>query len=513
MKNRKIKIGLIAIVIALLWTLTVSAATADTGIGAPDLTGKRIGVQTGTTAEQYCLNKIENPKIFYFETSADMLLALREDRVDAIIENEPCILYLASTVNDLSVYRLDEEHHEDFAPAFGRTEKGKKLKEQYDSFYTELDKSGDVELLRDKWLNGTEENRTIFDYESLPDTNGILHIATEPTYPPFQYVKDNKLTGFEVELVALFCKQYGYKPVYDFLPFTGIISGVASGKYDMTISALVITPERSKSVLFGLPHSVTYLAAGVLSDTAVSSDNAGSGMTLAQKIEATFIREDRWKMFVDGILVTLRISLFSILFGTALGFLIFMITRKGNHTAEVITAFCKSVIRGFPVVVLLMILFYVVFAKSGLSAEWVAVIGFTLTFACDVHGLLTMGEKSVNPGQMEAAYSLGYSDLKAFFRFILPQIVTYTLPAYKDAIDSHIKATAIVGYISVVDVTRVGDIIRGRTYEAFLPLIAVSIIYFALSFIIKLLLGALAKKLDTRNRKESDILRGLKEND
>ena len=160
-------------------------------------------------------------------------------------------------------------------------------------------------------------------------------------------------------------------------------------------------------------------------------------------------------------------------------------------------------------VVFLMVMYYVIFGKSSLSAAWVAVIAFTLTFTCSVHGMLENAEAAIDKGQFEAAYSLGYSENKALFRYILPQSALFFLPNYKYEMINHLKATAIVGYVAVVDVTKVGDIIRGRTYDAIFPLVAVTLVYFVLSFIIGKIMNMITYSVDTKNRKPENILKGL----
>jgi polar amino acid transport system substrate-binding protein len=116
----------------------------------------------------------------------------------------------------------------------------------------------------------------------------------------------------------------------------------------------------------------------------------------------------------------------------------------------------------------------------------------------------------VDNGQYEAAYMLGYSDRRIFYKIILPQALPHIVPSYKGEIIALIKATAVVGYIAVQDLTKMGDIIRSRTYEAFFPLIAVTVIYFLLEGILRFLISHIAVRLDFRRRKPEDILKGIK---
>ena len=116
-------------------------------------------------------------------------------------------------------------------------------------------------------------------------------------------------------------------------------------------------------------------------------------------------------------------------------------------------------------------------------------------------------------GQYEAAYSLGYNDLSIFFRIILPQVLPHVMNSYKGEIVGLIKATAIVGYIAVQDLTKIGDIVRSRTYDAFFPLIAIAVFYFMLEGLIGIVINRIDLKLDYRKRKHSSMLKGVKLND
>ena len=162
-----------------------------------------------------------------------------------------------------------------------------------------------------------------------------------------------------------------------------------------------------------------------------------------------------------------------------------------------------------PMVVLLMVLYYVVFSAAAISGVAVAVIGFTLTFGASVYGLLRMGVSAVDGGQYEAAYALGYSNRRTFYKIILPQALPHVMPAFRGEIAGLVKATAVVGYIAVQDLTKMGDIVRSRTYEAFFPLIAVTVIYFALEGLIGGLVSRIGVSLDPKRRRPGDILKGI----
>lgn len=243
--------------------------------------------------------------------------------------------------------------------------------------------------------------------------------------------------------------------------------------------------------------------------SAVIPEQASFWDSIVSGFEKTFIREDRWKLFANGVLTSLTITLLSVLAGTLLGFGIYLLCRKGKPVANGVTHFCTGLVQGMPVVVLLMILYYIVFGSVSVSGVFVAVTGFTLIFGSAVFSLLKAGVGTIDRGQFEASAALGFPDRVIFFRIILPQALPYILPAYKSEVITLIKATAVVGYIAVQDLTKMGDIVRSRTYEAFFPLIAVTVIYFLLEGLLVLLVRKIQIRVNPRRRKPETILKGV----
>ena len=170
----------------------------------------------------------------------------------------------------------------------------------------------------------------------------------------------------------------------------------------------------------------------------------------------------------------------------------------------------SRLIAGTPALVILMLLFYVVFGRSDISGTPVAILGFSLIFGSFVYGHLRLTVEGVDRGQTEAAYALGYSANKTFFRIVLPQALEVFLPTYTGEVVGLIKSTSVVGYIAVMDLTKMGDIIRSNTYEALFPLLAVAVIYFFLTWGAAALMGLLQKKTNARLRRDRDILKGVK---
>ena len=320
-----------------------------------------------------------------------------------------------------------------------------------------------------------------------------------------------ELKGFDLEIVLMMAREMDVHVEFVGMELSAVLSYVQAGKALFGVGSIIATDERRESVDFIDYHPSAFVlvvrAAGETAERTSFLDGVKSSFY------KTFIRENRWQLFVKGVTNTLIITLLSILCGTLLGFIVFMLCRNGNPAANLITRFCLWLVQGMPMVVLLMILYYIIFGSVAINGIIVAVIGFTLTFGASVYSLLKMGVGAVDGGQYEAAYALGYSNRRTFFRIILPQALPHVLPAYRGEIVGLIKATAVVGYIAVQDLTKMGDIVRSRTYEAFFPLIAVTVIYFLLEGLLRLAVSRVTVNLDPRRRKPGDILKGVKTDD
>ena len=497
------------------FVLIVRAANAENGTHSgitslADLEHGRIAVMTGSINGPLAEARFPEADVHYYNSQTDMLTAIRTGKADALIAEKATMRVLKLDNPELTI--LDETLSvSNLAAVFAKTEAGQALCEQYSAFVDKLWADGTMAEIDSVWFGADEAKRTLPDYENLPAVNGTLRMAVDPTLIPFVYMKDNRAVGYDIDIASRFCREYGYGLKIVSMSFDGILASVQSGKCDFSDSCITITEERAESVLFSSPNYYSGIVAcvwkGAEPAAGVTEDRSATGGIWAS-FEKTFIREERWKLFLDGVLTTLMITLLAILFGTALGFLVFMTCRNGNAFANAVTRFCLWLVQGMPMVVLLMILYYIVFSSVPIGGIAVAVIGFTLTFGASVFGLLKMGVGAVDKGQYEAAGALGYSGRRTFFEVILPQALPHVMPSYKGEIVGLIKATAIVGYIAVQDLTKMGDIVRSRTYEAFFPLIAVTVIYFALEALIGFVVRRINADIDPKRRSPERILKG-----
>jgi polar amino acid transport system substrate-binding protein len=166
---------------------------------------------------------------------------------------------------------------------------------------------------------------------------------------------------------------------------------------------------------------------------------------------------------------------------------------------KIMSGFAKgyiSLLRGTPVLVLLMIIYYIVFASVNINPVIVAILAFGLNFGAYVSEMFRTGIESIDKGQREAAIAGGFTKVQAFLHIILPQALRRALPIYKGEFISLLKMTSIVGYIAVQDLTKAGDIIRSRTFDAFFPLIMIAVLYLLIAWSLIWALGRIEFSVD-----------------
>ncbi|HJJ48337.1 MAG TPA: amino acid ABC transporter permease [Methanocorpusculum sp.] len=223
-------------------------------------------------------------------------------------------------------------------------------------------------------------------------------------------------------------------------------------------------------------------------------------MSIKDKFVQNFIEKDRYSYIIEGLCNTLIIAFFALILGMVLGTLVAVIrtVNEMQHRWIVANAVCKvylTVIRGTPVLVQLLIIYYVIFATVDVAKVIVAIIAFGLNSGAYVAEIIRAGINAVPKGQFEAGSSLGLPFKITMVLIILPQAIKNILPALCNEGITLLKETSVAGYIGTVDLTRAGDIIRSQTYEAFMPLIGVALIYLVMVMVLTWLVGKLERRM------------------
>lgn len=239
-------------------------------------------------------------------------------------------------------------------------------------------------------------------------------------------------------------------------------------------------------------------------------------MSLKDQFILNFVADNRWKYLTQGLGRTLLIAFFAVLIGVVIGVVVASIRssydknresmerRKsfGYYILKICNAICKiylTVFRGTPVVVQLLIAYFIIFASSN-NGVMVASIAFGINSGAYVAEILRGGIMSIDNGQFEAGRSLGFNYLQTMIYIIIPQVFKSVLPTLLNEFIALLKETSVSGYVGIVDLTKGGDIIRGRTFSAFMPLFAVALIYLAIVMLLTYLTGKLERRLRTSER-------------
>ncbi len=221
---------------------------------------------------------------------------------------------------------------------------------------------------------------------------------------------------------------------------------------------------------------------------------------LADRFYDNFIKDDRWQYITRGLWVTIQITVLAVLVGVVIGFLVAIIRSTYDKTGKLKIAnfICRiylTVIRGTPVVVQLLIIYYGIFASVNINKMIVAVIAFGINSGAYVAEIVRSGIMSIDKGQFEAGRSLGFNYAQTMIYIIIPQAFKNVLPALGNELIVLLKETSVSGYIAMEDLTKGGDIIRSRTYDAMMPLLAVALIYLTVVVFLEFLVGKLERRL------------------
>ena len=223
-------------------------------------------------------------------------------------------------------------------------------------------------------------------------------------------------------------------------------------------------------------------------------------LNFADEFYKSFIREDRYKLLISGVGVTIKVSILAVMIGILIGMVIAMCNLSRHKLPKILGGIYTDIIRGTPSVTQLMLIYFVVFASIHWEKWIIAAIAFGINSGAYVSEIIRAGILSVDHGQTEAGRSLGLSAFQTMSRIVIPQAVKNIFPALCNEFIVLIKETAIVGYVGLMDIQKAGDFIKSATFIAFMPLIGTAVIYYVLIKILTLALRQVEKRM-----RKSDI--------
>lgn len=213
-----------------------------------------------------------------------------------------------------------------------------------------------------------------------------------------------------------------------------------------------------------------------------------------------FITYDRWMSLLRGLVVTLKVTFFAVILGFVLGFSVAIVRDVYENTKKLkaLNFLCNvylTVIRGTPVVVQLLIIYFVIFSSIKIDKSIAAVLAFGINSGAYQAEIFRSGINSIPKGQMEAGRSLGFSYRQTMVNIIMPQAIKNVLPTLGNEFIVLMKETSVAGYIALEDLTKAGDIIRSRTYSAMMPFLAVALLYLIMVMFFSHLLKMFERRL------------------
>lgn len=420
-----------------------------------DLAGTTIGVQIGTTGAIYAEDFVaENPgtEVIRYNKGADAVQALKQQKIDAVLIDEQPALAFVEKNNELTI--ADEEFAmEEYA--IGIAKENTELLYQINDALEAIKVNGTMDEIVANYIGDEKGEHPYESPEGLTRGNGTLTMATNVAFPPYEYYEDKTAVGIDIDMMQAIADYLNMDLVVSDMEFDSVIMAVQSGKADVAAAGLTVTEDRLKNISFS--ESYTTAKQVIIYNNGEKAEK----MSLADKIYQTFIEKNRWQYIPKGLANTLLITVF----------------------------------RGTPMVVQLLIMYYVVFAQTAVNPLIAAVIAFGLNSGAYLSEAIRSGIMAIEIGQFEAGRSMGFNYHETVRYIIMPQAIKVSLPAIFNEYIALLKESSIVGYIGLMDLTKAGDIIRSNTYEALVPLVSVALVYLVLVMIMTSFVSRLERRL------------------
>ncbi len=459
------------------------------------LSGKRVAVMTGSLGEMILTEGYPQVEVRCFDDIMDGFAALKAGKVDYVLTAYTTAYVVGRSESSYRVlpYNLTNEGA---GVAISRDDTTGLLA-QVDSVLAVFRQDGTLDAIIGNWIRHDGSDYVVTDFPAPghdpfagPETahpapghdlsagpaQPPLRVGTAANREPMCFVQNNKIVGLDWELMMRIGRALGREVEFADMKYAALIAALQSGRIDAIASNMTATEERKKQVDFS---SVYFVNPQVLVEWSVSGDAFSEGFwkQFTEGLQRNLLHEKRYMLILNGLWVTFLIAVLSVVFGTILGAGVCALRMSAGKFSRSFASGYIALFRAIPHVVILMLMFYVVFASMRISGIVVSVITFAMIFAAYSSELFRTSLESIPAVQRHAGLALGFNKFQTFWHILLPQAVRIAFPVYKGEVISLIKMTAIVGYIAVQDLTKAGDIIRSRTFDAFFPLLMVALIY------------------------------------
>ena len=474
------------------------------------LDGRPIGVLSGSAGDLAARRRFRKSRFDAMMSAVDAALALQARKIDALVYDQSVLENLVVRSPDL-VILAEPVAKLEIAGALRKD--NTVLIGEIDRVMADLEREQVFQQLRTTWVDS--KYTVVPEMPPAPNDGdqGVLRLGTSPDMEPYSFVSNGKIVGLDIELAGILARRLHRRLEIVGMNFEGLIPALQAGKVDIALSNFNVTEERRKLIAYSRPYIVTAIGALVRREggaTVPAVADAGGGAArperkhFLERVRESFqnnvLHERRYLLLWDGLKTTVIISLGAALFGTLLGALVCWMRMARNALLSGVAKVFIALLRGTPVLVVLMMIFYVVFAAVDIHPVLVAILAFGLNFAAYAAEIFRSGIEGIDRGQSEAGIAMGFTRFQTFRFILLPQTLQRILPVYKGECISLVKMTSIVGYIAVQDLAKAGDIIRSRTFDAFFPLVMVAILYFLIAWALMQGLGRLERTAERRRK-------------
>ena len=497
--------GVLSVALAFVILVWVSKSEDSVYIDGPeDLKGKHIAHMSSDFHKQELVAM--QPDIIFdpYSEYAFAIKSLRNGKISAIsIGRRYADIWMAKNP---SVYRIAFEYADDVCCFL--LPKNSPLKARVDAELRQMNAAGETGKIVDKWLEALKAGKTLaLPKATAPRDAPEIRVACAAQIEPWCFVSNGRASGAEIEILSVIAGRLGLCLKPKIFSWGGMVDCVNAGRCEIACGGIYTAGRTFPTVDASEKYADEKMCLLVRNEEFKGGDSGliAIAKSLKESFIRTFVTEDRWKMLADGFGVTLFITFLSVIFATLLAFPVWRARSASNAFVSACAKGYIAFMQGTPLLVFLMVLFYVVFGKVDIAGIWVAVIGFSLNASAYLGEVLRSGIESVPRGQTEAALALGYTPRRAFFRFVLPQAVRTVLPVYRGQVVILLKNTSIVGYIAIGDLTKASDLVRSRTYESFFPIITTAFIYFVASWLLAFALERLGRRLDPASGRKGGV--------
>lgn len=455
----------------------------------PNSNGYKIAVEISTPLETAVKEVYPNAEILYVNDATAGILSVQQEKADAYAGDLSSVeVMLRNGVEGVKIYGDTFGKSADVAIGISRQSNLPNAKELVDAFVAEIKANGTLNDMRNRWV--VENNYTMPEIEKPKNPDKTITVATTGLLQPFTFMQGDALTGMDIEMIKRFALYANAEIEIKQYDWAGLYAALGTPQVDYGMSNLYATDESRKFVDFSEPVT-TVKAVLVVKEN--SSALAGFFAGVSDSFKNNLIASSRWKLILKGLGATAQITALSVLFGTVLGFLVCLGKRSRYKALSKVLNAVTGFLKGVPVLVLLMILYFVIFTKA--DGILVSVIAFSVNFSAYCSYMMKGAIDGISGGQWEAGAALGFSRRKTFSKIIAPQALRSLIPNYTGGVISLLHMSSVVGYVSVMDITYAVALIRTQTYDAFFPLAITAVVYLLLSYGLTAIIGLLGRLL------------------